>query len=150
MVTVTLTHPSINSGTAVRVLCDNVTVSGKKNNKYDPNANLTGDIVEVQTQSIENPMYRVQGIHFTGASGTLTYPMFLTLYRHKYGGAAETGALAPVTLNVTYGSGTALVGVDGSTTNIKVIMEDFNFPIDVKDSAGGYLPIGNANFRETS
>jgi hypothetical protein len=144
---VKLTHPSINSGTAVTVLCDQINIGGKKN--ISNNAYVGGTVQsEIHTQAFENLGIQMQGIHFTGQTNTLTYPMLLTLYRAKYDGLADTTC----TLNVVYGSGTqtTLVGVDGSTTNIKVVMESFNFPISTKDSKGAYMPVGSINWVETA
>lgn len=157
-VQVTLTHPSINGGVAVRVLCDSVRVGGKKNLVSDPNANNDGTQVEVQTQSPENLTYAVRGIRFTNVANTFTYAQLLTLYRHKYDGTTS-GANGAVILNVTYGgndangklSGTQnLVGFDGATTNIRVELQDFSFPIDVTQSRNGYIPIADMTLRETS
>jgi hypothetical protein len=151
--TITLTHPSINGGAAVHILCDRITVSGKKTVIANPNSNSTDELVEVQTQSVENLSYSVAGIHYTGASGTLTYGDVLILLRHKYGGAAATGANAQALLTVTYGqagSTTNLIGFDGSTTSIPVVLKDFNFPIDTRDSKEGYMPIGSLTFLETA
>jgi hypothetical protein len=51
-----------------------------------------------------------------------------------------------------YGYGTAktLVGVDGTTMDIKVVMEGFNFPIDAKNTKEGYMPVGSITFVETA
>ena len=147
MAVVTLTHPSINSGTAVTVLCDQINIGGKKNISNNSYVNGTSQ-AEIHTQSYENLAYQVQGIHFTGGANTLTYPMLLTLYRAKYDATAATTC----TLNIVYGAGTTstVVGVDGSTTNIKVVMESFNFPLSVKESKNAYMPVGSINFVETN
>jgi hypothetical protein len=101
----------------------------------------------------------VNGIMFTGQTNTLTYPMLLTLLKHKYGGASATGANAPIIMTLTYGSPTSgkytgatqnLVGFDGTTTSIRVVISNFNFPIDVTDSKEGYLPIASMTLLETA
>jgi len=119
-----------------------VTVAGQSNTFSKPNANGT-DIVEVQTQSFNNPLYNIGGIHFTGASGTLSYPILLSMLKHKYDG---TNA---ITLEVQYGNGTNLVGSDGVTTSIPVIVKSFNFPINTGDTDDGYMPVASLNLIET-
>lgn len=138
-----LTHASINSGTPVRLLCTNINISGKTNISVEPDANGNNQ-VEVHKQSYENLIYNISGLHFTGAANTLTYTDLLTLYRAKYG-----GSYAPAYLTATYGDGTVLKGVDGSTTSIKVLLESFNFPISMTDSKNGYMPVANVVLRET-
>ena len=86
MAEVTITHPDINSGNSVRILCNGVTVSGNKNVDSTPNANIGTGPVEVQTQSFENLTYNINGINYTEESGTLTWDNVLTLYKSKYTG----------------------------------------------------------------
>ncbi len=156
---VTLTHPSINSGVAVRILCDQVTVGGKRSNIADPNENNEGTQVQVQTQSPQNLIYTIRGVHFTNQTNTLTYAHILTLYRAKYDGTI-LGSSAAALFTVSYGgvdsagkySNTpiSLVGFDGTTTSLRVVLDDFNFPVDVKDSKDGYRPIASMTLRETA
>jgi hypothetical protein len=145
MNTVTLTHPSINSGLAVTIFCDSIVITGKKNIGNEPYVAGTAQ-AEVHTQSFGNLAINMGGIHFTGAANTFTYPMLLTLYRAKYDKTTPNTCY----LNVTYGGSTALVGVDGTTTNIKVVMESFNFPVSTKDSKNAYMPVGSINWIETA
>lgn len=140
---ITLQHTGINSGTAVRILADKVTVAGKKNNTAKPDANGT-DHTEVQTNTFENLKYNISGVHYdTSVANSLQYTDVLILYKEKYnrGNAA--------TLIVTYGNSTILPNLAGETSGISVILDDFNFPIDVKDSRNGYMPIGTLSFIET-
>lgn len=142
---VLLTHTAINSGTAVRVLCNKITPSGTKNIIAKPNA--TGEeLVEIQTQSFENPVYKIDGIHFTDESNILTYANILTLYKARYNGSNA------ITLNVTYGGDSAkslVAACDTTSTDISVIMKTYNCPIDVTDSKDGYMPIGSITLQET-
>jgi hypothetical protein len=138
---VTLTQTSINSGSAIRVLCDAVRVGWKNNVIVEPSANGTA-VVEAQTQGFENPTYVLSGVHFTSIG--LTYAQLLSLAKIKYTGSN------PITLSVTYGNGTSLVGSDGTSTSIKVAIKDFSFPIDVTDSKNGVMPIGSITLVETA
>jgi hypothetical protein len=149
----TLTHPSINSGVAVAVKCTTCTVSGKKNNVRNPDANSVTSQVEVQTQSTENLKIVLSGVHFTGTANTLTYAHLLTLYRLRYGGSGAVASEQAATLNVTYGkpgSTTTLTGFDGVTTSIKVLLDDFSFPINMTETKDGYMPIGTITLIETA
>lgn len=148
MALVQLTHPDINSGSPVRVLCDKVTVTGSRNSQKNPNANPANsglfELVEVQTQSVENPSLTISGIHYTGTSGTLTWDDVIILYETPYDGTAST----TTTLNVTYGDSTALKLLAG-TSDIKVVLDTFNLPIDARDTDKAKLPIGTLTFIET-
>ncbi len=137
-----LTNTAINSGSPVKLLCNGITPSGNKNNVQKPDAN--GDaLVEVQTQSYENLKYTILGLNITGQAGTLTYNDILTLYTQKYNGSNYS------TLNVTYGDGSVLNGLSGST-DIKVIMEgQFNMPFNVTQVKNAAIPKGSITFRET-
>jgi hypothetical protein len=138
---VTITQASINGGNPITIYCDAVQVSGKRVVETKPNANIDGP-VEAQTLAFENPKYVLRGIRFSPDLTTLTYEQVLSLYKLKY-----TGSNAP-TMSVTYGTRT-LKAVDGTSTNIKVILESFDYPIDARDSANGYLPTGSLVFVET-
>ena len=142
---VSLTHTAINSGDSVRVLCNKVTASGTKNNIATPNATGT-DLVQVQTQSFENPVYKMDGIHYKNESGILTYADVLTLYKSQYNGSNA------ITLNVTYGGDSPVSLVSASdtvSTDISVILKSFNLPIDVTNSKDSYMPVGTLTFQET-
>ena len=142
MSSITLTHEDINSGNPVTVKGARLTISGKKNNVSNPRAN--GDaMVEVQTQSYENFKYTLNGIHYTGASGILSWDDVITLYKVKYDGTN------PITLNVTYGSSTILNGLSEST-DITVVLDSLSLPIDQTDTRDGYMPIGSLTFVETA
>jgi len=137
----------IYNGTTYRVLCDKVLIGGKKSIDVKPYANAGGP-VEGQTLAYENLKYSITGIRYTGDSGTLTWPIMLEMYKQAYGGASATGENGPIVLNVTYGT-SSLVGLEGST-DIKVLLSAFNFPVDAKDSRNGYLPIGSITLEETA
>lgn len=148
MASVLLTHTDINSGTAVTVKCSGVLVSGKKNLTKEPYVN--GDAPsEVHTQAVNNLKIVLQRVRFTDESGTLTWADVITLLKLKYDGTNYA------TLNVNYGTnikGTDysrdLIGLEEST-DIKVLLEDFSFPIDVSTSREGYMPEATLNFIET-
>lgn len=142
MAYVKITHPDINSGSPVYILCNNVTVSGTKKLDTTPNVNIQDGPVEVQTQSFENLNYSINGIHFTGESGTLTWLDLLTLYKSKYDGTN------PAVLNVSYGTNVILSGLSAST-DINVVLKSLNFPLSTADSKNAYQPIGTISFVET-
>jgi hypothetical protein len=139
---VTLTSTAFSGSSTRTVRCQSVQVGLKKNNEVKPIDNGTA-LAYVQTVSYENPRYSIRGVHFTGETGTLTYADVLALIRLKYGTSS-----AP-TLTVTYGTSSTLVGADGTTTAIKVILDSADFPIDTGDSNRGYLPVATLNFIET-
>lgn len=141
MASVTITSSALSPSTKT-VVCSQVLVGMKRDVVTNPNANPTY-LSYAQTQGVENPTYVLQGVMFTGGSGVLTYADLLTLLKLNY-----SGSNAP-TLSVVYGTSTSLVGYDGSTTAIPVVVKDFTFPIDVRDSRNGYLPSLNINLVET-
>jgi hypothetical protein len=133
---------SLLTPTEVRILCNNVTVDWKNNNDSKPNANGTV-VSEINTQSFENPGYNVSGIRFMADTTTLQYSHLLKLSKIKY-----DGTNAPI-LKVHYGNDIDLVASDNISTSIKVIVENWTFPIDMLTSKNGYVPIVNLKFRET-
>ena len=138
MTYVKLTH----DGTTYTVQATSVTVGGQANIVTTPDANGT-EVTEVQTLSFANPIYNIQGVHFTGVADTLTYSALLDMLKHKYDG---TNA---ITLQVRYGEDVDLVGSDGTTTSIPVVVKNFNFPITTKDSKDGYMPVASIQLVET-
>jgi hypothetical protein len=139
---VTITHPSVNSGVAVTVKGRQILPSGKRNIIAKPKANM-GTQARAQIQSAENLRYVISGVHFTGTAGQLSYTDILTLYR----------STTLATLTVTYGktgSTSTLKGFDGSTTAIQVALESFNFNIDMSDSKEGYMPTATLTFVESA
>jgi len=116
---------------------------GMQNNVFSETSVNGSSVSEVQTQSFTNPLYNIQGVHFTGVSGTLTYGVLLSMLKHKYDGTNE------ITLEVRYGDSTDLVGSDGLTTVIPVVVKSFNFPILTTDSQDGYMPVGTIQLLET-
>lgn len=130
---VTLTHPTINGGSPIKVSCQSVRQSFKKTNSKKPNANPT-DIVKVQTTSIENPKYVIGGIKL-GVTGYMTYAQLLSIIKLL---PDDTNYL---TLSVTYGDGSQLTAYDGVTTDIPVVLDNnMDIVISVIDSRDGYLP----------
>ena len=142
MVYVKISHSTI-TPTTITILCDNVTVGWKNNIDSKPNENGTA-VTEVMTKSFENPSYKINNVHFLLAdTTTMQYSHLLKLSKIKY-----DGTNAPV-LQVNYGTGTNLVSSDEVSTSIKVLIEDWSYPIDTKQSKAGYMPIVNINLRET-
>lgn len=139
---IALQHTDINSGVAVNIICDAVTVSGKKNIVSTPYANVSGPS-EVQTKAPENFKYVISGVHFTDDANTLTWDHVITLYKATYDGTNYA------TLNVNYGDSKVLNGLSQST-DIKVVLEVPNLPISARDSRNGYLPVGTLTFIETA
>ncbi len=135
------------NGLTFRVLCNKITVSGKKNIDVNPYTNSDGP-VEGQTLSYENLSYTLQGVHYINEVGTLTWQALMVMYKQNYD-SNSTGANGPIIMNVTYGDGIMLYGTEGST-DIKVLVSSFNLPIDVTDSKEGYLPIGSITLKETA
>jgi len=136
-----------------RVLCDTVTVSGKKGLDVAPYANFpsTVEAVEVQTLPYENLKLSVNGVRFptttVGLADTnvLTYEDLLDYYSTEYDGSNGKYILV-----VQYGKDTdyTLPGL-GTTSGIPVVIESFKMPISVKDSVKGYLPQATITLVET-
>jgi len=125
-----------------RILGNQVTISGTKNNDSKPNANGT-EMSQSITQSFENPKYVISGVKITDASGTLTYQDVLTLYAMKYDNTNAS------TLTVTYGTSSIVPCLTSSTSGAKVVLESYNIVYDCTDSKNGYLPIMTLTFTET-
>lgn len=145
---ITLKQSGVNSGDAMTIICQGVTVSGKKTNQVNPNANFDGDIVKIHNVSIDNPVYTINNVRFTGASGVLTYANLLALFRSKFTGSD------PVYLKVVYGktgSTSQLVDSQGATESdgIATVVKGFSFSINVVDSQDGYLPVATITLIET-
>lgn len=136
----------------VRVYAKSVTPSGKKNLSSTPNANIQGP-VEIQTLAFENPTYVVSGIQIvTADANSLQYEHILQLYRQKYARTTDTVIGDSTVLQVKYGDGVnekMLSNVLGESTGIRVLLEDYSYPIDVSDSKSGYMPTASLTFMET-
>ena len=151
MSSVTLTY----GGVPFTVYCNTVQVGWKNNNMAKSKAN-GGSVVEVVTQSFENPVYTLQGVHLVNegleSTSVMTYSDLLAMAKNQY-----TGSNA-ITLGFTYsqsGSTESLVGSDGSTTAIPVVIESFNFPINARNKYSDgtneyYIPVGTIVLRETA
>ena len=145
---ITLQHPDINSGTAVRIVGAKVLVSGKTNIQLKPNVLSTNYPTEIQTNTPENIIYNITGVHLTGESNTLSYSNVLTLYKLNYA-SLDHATYPQIVLTVEYGD-TALVSSGASaSTSIPVMLDSFTLPIDVKMSKDGYMPIVTMIFKET-
>jgi len=142
-ISVTLTNTAINSGSPVRLLCNNVLVSGTKNNVQKPNANGVAE-VEVQTQSFENLKYVIQGLNITGVAGTLTFDDIKILYKQKYDGTNAS------VLNISYGNDISVTSLSGATDIPVVMTEGFTVPFNVKTIRNAAIQVGSITFRETA
>lgn len=141
--TITLSHSVLS--TDVTLLCDNIDVGYTRKVTAKPHAN-SGSLAQAQTQSQENPTYNITGVHFTGDTGTLSFSELQDLFKIDYDGTN------PISLTITYGkSGSTqdLPGFDGSSP-ISVVMETFDYPLNARESEGGYMPVGTITFRETA
>ena len=141
---------SFTQETNVKILCNNVTPSYKKTSISNPRAN--GDeLVEVQTQGRENPVYSVTGVHYTDEEGTFNQQHLIDLYKLKYDGTDDTKAYLRITYATFDMTGDrVIVSAQGtSITDIPVILRDGNYPINVSNSIDGHVPIGSLSFIET-
>ena len=129
--------------TAIKILAGSVGVSGKKSIDISPSANIKGPVI-AQTQSFENLTFNIQRVLFTESTDTITMEDVLTLYRHKFNNSD------PAYIEAMYGEDKMLYGSDGVTTKIPVVLETFNFPIDMKTTKDGYIPSGSLVFKETN
>lgn len=133
------------------VLCQTVQVGWNNNIVAKPKVN-GGSVVEAQTLGFENPTYTLQGVQLTEEAGTLMYSTLISMAKNQYDGSNG------ITLTVDYGSTSSklLVGSDGTTTAIPVVVKSFSFPIAVKDgmydngSNKFYVPTLNINLQETA
>lgn len=145
MASVKLTFNSVE----YKVLCQTVQVGWKNNVTAKPKVN-GGTVVEAQTHSFENPTYTLQGVQLTEESGTLTYQALLQMAKNRYDGTNK------VLLTVDYGVNTTkpLVGSNGTSTNIPVVITGFSFPINASDTYSGsnsfYLPALTITLQETA
>lgn len=138
----TLTHPEINGGDPVRIMCTSITVQGNKKNSSKPLVNAMKQS-EVHTQSIDNLGYNLSNVHYVSGAGFLTWADVKKLYLMKYDGTNAA------TLKVVYGDDTVFTGLTDEE-DIKVVLENFSFPINVNDSKHGYMPVGNLTFKGTA
>lgn len=151
MATVQLVSSSLSPSTKT-VPCSRVVLMFKRDTIAEPYAN-PGTLAEVQTQSQENPSISLTGVQFLSGSSDITLADLFTLGKINY-----DGTNAPI-LRVIYGrdsdgdgrpdTTTALAAYAGSS-NISVIVKDFNVSIDASDSKDGYRPVATVNLVETS
>jgi hypothetical protein len=139
---ITLTSTAFSGASTRKVYASALRVSHKKNNTVAPLENGTA-AAYVQTNSYENPRYVLDNVMLQSDTGYLTYTDVLTLLRTKYG---VTNA---PTITIAYGTASTLVGVDGTTTAIKVILDSADFSFDTRDSKDARLPVGTLTFIET-
>ena len=143
--TVTLTNPTINGGTAVKIKCDKVSLGWKNNTDSKPTPNSFA-VTEVMKNSFENPVYKIKNAMLISGTNYLTQSLLQQFAKNRYAGTSATRT----TLIVTYGlSDTALLASDCVTTSIPVEVEDFTFNLDQTDSEKAYVPTVDINLRET-
>jgi hypothetical protein len=135
MAIVELTHPSVNGGSAVRVLCDAILISGSRTLNKTPYIN--GGLVDVQPVTYNVPSIGLQNIHFTGQSGTLLISDIDTLYTSK----------VAAILNIKYGTNTDL-SVSG-VTDINCFVENFSTNLSTSTTKEAYQPSGNLTLVQT-
>lgn len=143
---------SLLSPSTKTIKCNKIIVGFNRDITVEPNAN-PGTLAYAQTQAHANPVYSLVGVHFLSSSTYFSYADLLTIAKLNY------GPQAAATLAITFGkdndsdnspdTSQSLVGFDGSTTSIKVVLKDFNFTIDLSDSRDGYRPMATINFVET-
>jgi len=140
---VTITHSLINSGNPVTLQCNRVTAGNKRSLNAKPNANVDGP-VEVQGKASENRKISLPAVYFDTGATIVTAEEMEDLLQLEY-----DGTNAPI-LTVTYGkTGSETLKSMTGSTSIPVILESYNYPIDVSDTKGGYMPIGSMTFIET-
>jgi len=156
MALITLQHTDINSGNKVAIICTNVSVGYKKTTMAHPNANYDGDTptVRVQSVSVENPTYNLQGIKFN--SGVATHGGFTVMTEALFKDFFTLDNLDtdPIILNITYDTSETLKSLhkySGTrTADIPVAVTGTSaFNISVTDTRDGYMPIGTLSLQET-
>jgi hypothetical protein len=125
----------------VTVLGGSVTYSGKKNNSAEPTAN-GNDIVEVQTQSYDNPLINISNIKLHDTT-YLNINDIHTLYKARYDGTD------PITLKIAYDTTDKIVPGMLTDTSILVILETFSIVLDARNSDKAYMPVASLSFIET-
>jgi hypothetical protein len=145
MAYIKLKHPSIthNLDTAgfVTLMGAKVNYSGKKNNSAEPNAN-GNDIVEVQTQSYDNPRLIISNIKLHDTT-YLNIKDIYALYKSRYDGSN------PIELKIAYGYDDIVFPGLLQDTSVWVILDNFNIDLDARNSDQAYMPIASLSFIET-
>lgn len=141
MAILTIQDDDIDSGNEVKILSNDIVLSGNKNNSKQPNTNTV--ITEIQTNTHENLSYNITNIYVTGEDGTFTWEHAMILYKKQYDGTNYS------TLHIEYSEDTEVTGLNGSS-DIRVVMDSVRFKINVADSKDGYLPMITMTFSETA
>lgn len=139
MAKIELKHADVNSGNYQTIYASTVRLDGKTNTNSSPDAS-SHEAIEVNKISVENIKYVVAGFKLTG---NFTYQDLLTIYRARFDGTN------PAYLKVTYDTGTSLTAMDGTTTDIPVVLDNFTLDFDSTDSNNASLPKGELVFVET-
>jgi hypothetical protein len=135
-----LTHKTAITSTSYRVNCTNVSIGWKNNIFSKPNAN-GGEVVDVQTQSFENPVITLRGVNLVKGSTVtrdfLTYDELLTLSKVK--NTPTEYLILTVNLFDTWINASAAAPSDavlpdsaGLLGGIKVVIDSFNFDVLVE------------------
>lgn len=148
---VTLTY----NGNDYIVYCDSITLSYKMNTVAKPNAN-GGSVVDVQTQSFDNPIYTLQNVHilYIGTStGYLSYEDLIDMAKHNNTDSSK------IRLKVNYAgnytdTGAILRDSEKATDGIKVVLNSFNFSMNTSKKEMGsnqnHILIGTITLQETN
>jgi len=136
-----------------KVLCNNVTISGNKNLDVKPNANIDGP-VEAQTLAYENLTIVMSGVKFPFTTEYLDdttmfqYSDLMSMYINPYDGTDAYSL--KINLGQLENSPELITGCDlTNTTDIKVVLSSWNFPISATNSRNGYIPEATLTFKET-
>jgi hypothetical protein len=146
------------------VTCSGASLSWRNNVVANPNAN-GGSVVEVQTQSFENPTITLNNVILlegsTGSSTNLNYNTLVQLAKIKYDGTLTYLTLKIYTRQRANFSATEypLINSALATSGIRVCITNFNFqiPLDsyehvvaVGQVEGRNIPEGTISFIETA
>lgn len=148
--TITLTHPDVNSGTAVKIKGSSVAISGKLNLNTKPNEGTLTILPDVPAISAEIPRYNIPFKIDTESTETniLTQELLYNFIQ------ANVSASNQLILNVTYGkSDTTLKSfqkVSGNrVTNIPVIVDTWTITLDQRASDKAYMITGTLTLIES-
>ena len=145
MADLTLRHPDVNGGTAVRVLATRVAPQFTRLKNHKPDATGT-DIKEVQVRGIENPSYQVFNVKLRpDISGSLTYSQLIEFMKIQFDGTN------PIEMRFNYGEGTGtrLTSYYGSSDYIPVVLYGIGGGFSSVDTKDGYMPNLTLQFIET-
>jgi hypothetical protein len=135
-------HAAITSDTWKDLLPGRLQIGLKANTSVNPKPNGTA-VTEVQTHSFENPRYTIQNVQLGPGATDLTIAQLHAMVKLAFDGTN------PIYLRCQYGGDVDVVGSDGITTEIPVLLESAPVVIDPTDSKDAYRPVVNLTFTET-